>query len=190
LALAFAVISALGIQSAAGVARAEELHVSHECTYSNFCYEYRYYDWWDAPGGNMYTFNDPVTYDDICNYPDYHTEPRECDWTGEPYQNHKWTLAVDQLLSSEPVNTLKILAITTNQVKGTVMALGCEEKTEAPEEENCYTQYSWLQSTIMQDFENDHAAIGEGYDAQCIYWGLEDGLPCTARKIWGFEGVQ
>jgi hypothetical protein len=66
----------------------------------------QYYDQWEPPGGNYRDFLIPVMEDDPCDLSYYHLAS-ECDWTGEPFQNHKWMLGVVELTGSEAVNILE-----------------------------------------------------------------------------------
>lgn len=164
--LALAVISVVVSQRDVGIAKAEQLPMKDECMVyePNYCKEYEYYDQWEAAGGNTFTFKIPVMYDDPCDIEAYDGLGRECDWTGEIFQNHEWTLGVVELTGSNAVNTLKLAAVTGQnngeKIGTTVAAIGCAY------EENCYTHGSWLQSSVLGSYKNDHEAIAEGYWAK------------------------
>jgi hypothetical protein len=188
--LAFAVLMVVCVQ---GVAVAEQLPMTHKCMVyePNYCATSEYYDQWEERGGNYLNYFDHVLEDDPCDLGYYHLA-KECDWTGEPFQDHKWMLGVVELLASEPVNRLGVAAVTPGHngeendgkeiIGTTVRSIACREG------ENCMTQYSWVQTTVLTKYTNDHAALEEGYDAECVWNEAFERPLCPGRKLWGFEG--
>jgi hypothetical protein len=161
-------------------ADAEQLKVSHNCKYSEYCYLYEYYDWWEVSAANAWQPAIKISYDDPCDSNAYDA-PHECDWTGKPFQNHTWTLGVDQLMASEPIEALGIAVVAGQKILKKVVAFGCKLY------HNCIDQYSWLQTSLSEK-ESDHIAIAQQFADPCIH--QEDVSFCPHRQLWGFEGVQ
>lgn len=166
--LALAAISIVIVEGNASVAVAEQLPMTHVCVVyePNPCKTSEYYNQWEARGGNYRDVWPSVLEDDPCNLGYLHLF-KECDWTGEPFQNHKWKLGMVELLAPEPVNVLGVAAVTGEHdgeenigeeiVGTTIRSIACKEK------ENCMTQYSWVQTSVLGNYKNDHAALLEGY---------------------------
>lgn len=180
--MVIATVSVVILASGATISSAEELHLSHNCTYSILCYEYEYYDWWEVNAANGYDIYGKVAYDDPCDRNIYGL-PFECSWTGPPYQGHNWELGAVELMSSEPVHELAIAVVKGSTDLLKVSAIGCKVGR------NCFGQYSSLQTSTPGGYKEDHIAVAQGYEETCIFApATEDELPCASRRLWGFEG--
>jgi hypothetical protein len=160
----------------------EEIAVSHTCLYSTLCQQFRYYDWWEVEAANGYDEYGPISFDDPCDRNTYGL-PKECDWNGPPFQNHNWKIAAVQLMAPDAVQSLAIGVFKDRRHLVTAVGIGCRGI------ENCFEQYSSVQTSAPGGANEDHVAIAQGYADSCIFApATEDEGPCARRRLWGFEG--
>lgn len=182
--------------------------MKYYCKASQYCGEYKYYDWWKVNAHDQRKENESAAYDDPCENEKMYGLPMECNWTGKAFQYHNWTFGVVQLQPSgyngikeeaegksinetppyqEMVNTLAIGIYKGEQGKRSEYELGVAS-FNCPTETPCLEPYSFLQTSAPGLTTDNHIAVDMYYFDTCT--SIISDTPCLTRRLWGFESSE